>query len=435
MTTEKRLIGNKASYKVLTEAEDSLSASYVSANPDVINTTGVNFGECISLVSVDSVRLEHKKKKRREDTAAEKAERRYYLRNMAFLIAGFCFNYTAYLALQALQSSLNSQGGVGVLSLAAMFAGIMVSSAFICPYVISRFGERRVLQFGTIAFANLIAGNAVGNNVYLVFSFFMFGLVSGTFFPSQFRYVSLTSKAYAAVTGQTLDIVLTKFSGAFFTFFVATHFTGNLISSLILEPRKVPVVSTLYNSSDRFNFTTLHNDHALSTEHSTAVLPAKAGSINTAGNTNQEDSSWYYGNCPASGLGIKLAVDETSRLVLMGTFGVLIILGGLCLLSLRPVNTDQPEGGRVTTTSSRRTTLSLETDSADADTSPEESEPLCWSRLSSWPMFDTIRMAADIKMRRLIPLMVTVGVLKSFIYDDFNHVSASTPLLRRRFHL
>lgn len=148
---------------------------HLSVNADGISLTDGSFfdGDVLSLASSDTV-----------GPGCDSAERRYHLVNIALLIAGFCFNFTAFLALQSLQSTLNAEGGIGLLGLAMSAAGQMFSGALLSASAINYFGERRLLQFSAFGFANVIAANALRIDAYIVISFAMFGFLAGTFWPS-----------------------------------------------------------------------------------------------------------------------------------------------------------------------------------------------------------------------------------------------------------
>eukprot|EP00117_Sycon_ciliatum_P006348 scpid44781/ scgid9928/ Protein unc-93 homolog A len=348
----------------------------------------------------------------------DSAESRYHLVNVALLIAGFCFNFTAFLALQSLQSSLNSEGGIGLLGLSTMAAAQMITSSLASATAIQYFGERRLLQFSAIGFGNLILANALRINTYVVFSFCFFGFLSGTFWPSQYRYLTRSAKAYARITKQPVDTVLTRFNGAFFTFFVGTHFTGNLISSLILAPAHQDGGTGLPNATDPLgNFS--HSNISMAAHHSTAPQLLY---LNESSNMSlPTPSPWYFGDCPPSAANFKLLVDEQSRLTLMSVFGGLVTLGAICMLSLRPVH-------KPTISSQSRSEAHLIVEAspdelAEASGANEKSnqpKTFC-ERFKSSETYSTLRIIGDPRLYRLIPIIIVAATLKSFVYGDFNH--------------
>ncbi|MCJ8743954.1 hypothetical protein PDJAM_G00100580 [Pangasius djambal] len=61
-------------------------------------------------------------------------------KNVLVVSFGFLFLFTAYGGLQSLQSSLNAEEGMGVISLSVIYGTIILSSMFLPPIMIKNLG-------------------------------------------------------------------------------------------------------------------------------------------------------------------------------------------------------------------------------------------------------------------------------------------------------
>ncbi|XP_053398247.1 protein unc-93 homolog A-like [Mercenaria mercenaria] len=147
-------------------------------------------------------------------------------RNTFVLSGAFTAIFTAYLAIQNLQSSLNQEQGLGIISLSCMYACIIISG-ILASAIIHVFGEKKIL----------------------VISFICHVIYIGTNFIQPLRLADMAC-SYADRTSKDGHAVLSKLNGIFFAMFETTQITGNLISSLFLQHGS-------YESSSSANKTTV----------------------------------------------------------------------------------------------------------------------------------------------------------------------------------
>ncbi|KAH3891094.1 hypothetical protein DPMN_015183 [Dreissena polymorpha] len=155
-------------------------------------------------------------------------------RNVYILSAAFTAIFTAYIALQNLQSSLNQAAGLGIISLSCMYACIILSG-ILAPAVISAVGEKRIIVFSFICHVIYTGTNFYPTFGTLIPSSVLLGITAGPMWTSQSVYLSDMALSYASRTGADGHAILSKFNGIFFSMYETTQITGNLISSLVLQ--------------------------------------------------------------------------------------------------------------------------------------------------------------------------------------------------------
>lgn len=155
-------------------------------------------------------------------------------RSAIVLSASFTAIFTAYLAIQNLQSSLNQEKGLGIISLSCMYACIILSG-ILAPAVLNIIGEKWSLIIPFICHVIYTGTNYYPTFATLLPSSILLGLTAGPMWTSQSVYLSQKAYSYAERTGKDGHAILSRFNGVFFCMFETTQITGNLISSLVLK--------------------------------------------------------------------------------------------------------------------------------------------------------------------------------------------------------
>lgn len=155
-------------------------------------------------------------------------------RNVLVLSGAFTAIFTAYLAIQNLQSSLNQEAGLGIISLSCMYACIILSGV-LAPAIINLFGEKRILVVSFIGHVIYTGTNFYPTFTTLIPSSVLLGLTAGPMWTSQSVYLSEMAYSYTLNYGKDGHAILSKFNGIFFAMYETTQITGNLISSLVLQ--------------------------------------------------------------------------------------------------------------------------------------------------------------------------------------------------------
>ncbi|KAK3778918.1 hypothetical protein RRG08_013179 [Elysia crispata] len=160
-------------------------------------------------------------------------------RSCIALCAAFIFTYSAFEAIQSLQSSLNSTGHLGELSLSILYLFVLLGCflAPVCARLIGHKGILCVSFFGHLCYtctnffptwATLLPVSAVQ------------GVLTGGLGMSQSVFITSISTSYnhyKMLPKSRLYGTMSFFNGIFFCCFKATHITGNVLSSAILQSK------------------------------------------------------------------------------------------------------------------------------------------------------------------------------------------------------
>ncbi|XP_076106023.1 protein unc-93 homolog A-like [Mytilus galloprovincialis] len=214
------------------------------------------------------------------------------IRNTYILSASFFFVFTAYLAIQNLQSSLNQEAGLGVTSLSCLY-GFIIISAVLAPTVLKVIGGKLALVIAWILHIVYTLCNFYPTFGTLIPSSILLGLVSGPLWTAQSIYITRNAYSLADRTGKDAHVLLSRLNGIFFTIYELTQISGNLVSSAVL-----------YKSAS-------HSSNASSTTCGVSDCPAISGNATVL---DQPSSDVVY-----TMLGVFLVFDVIG-LILTATF-------------------------------------------------------------------------------------------------------------------
>ncbi|XP_046330249.2 protein unc-93 homolog A-like [Haliotis cracherodii] len=155
-------------------------------------------------------------------------------RGSVVLSVAFFAAFTAYMAIQNLQSSLNQAADLGIISLSVLYACI-IFSGILAPAVIKFLGVKKSLILSWICHILYTGSNFYPTFYTLIPSSILLGAISGFMWTGQSIYISVCAFSLAKSTDKTEYDVLSKLNGLFFTLFETTQITGNLVSSLVLQ--------------------------------------------------------------------------------------------------------------------------------------------------------------------------------------------------------
>ncbi|XP_022096277.1 protein unc-93 homolog A-like isoform X2 [Acanthaster planci] len=154
-------------------------------------------------------------------------------KNLIVLSLAFLFNFTAYSALQNLQSSLHATAGVA--SLAVIYGGIIISSLF-APALIRAIGTKWAIAVCIFCYTLFTIANYYPREYTLIPAGLILGLAGAPLWISQGTYLTTTAISYADIKNKVPENVINQFNGIFFFFFQGSQITGNLVASLVLYP-------------------------------------------------------------------------------------------------------------------------------------------------------------------------------------------------------
>ena len=138
-------------------------------------------------------------------------------------------------AIQNLQSSLHERGGLGVATLACAYGAVFCSS-FVTPAIIYHTGVKAAIMAAWVGHCIFVLCNYFPHWLTLIPGSLVMGVLSCPLWTSLEIY--MTSLARQEVSDQrrqtTFHASFSRLNGAFFSIFMGSQFSGNLISSTIL---------------------------------------------------------------------------------------------------------------------------------------------------------------------------------------------------------
>lgn len=160
-----------------------------------------------------------------------------FKKNLVLLCVSFIFIFNAFRAIQNLQSSLNSDGYLGIISMSCIH-GTMCVTCLWAPVVINQFTAKWTLVCGMSTYILWIAANFYPRFYTLIPFGILVGVGKGILWTAESSYILKLSFDYSRVTKEGLDKEMFRFHGIFLACFQTTHIWGNLISSLVLHSAK-----------------------------------------------------------------------------------------------------------------------------------------------------------------------------------------------------
>nr|XP_033791266.1 protein unc-93 homolog A [Geotrypetes seraphini] len=170
-----------------------------------------------------------------------------HLKNVIVVSIGFLLLFTAYGGLQNLQSSLNVEGGLGVLSLSVIYGALIASSMFLPPIIIKSIGCKWSVVAAMCCYITYTVGNFYPSRYTLIPTAFLLGLGGGPLWTGKSTYLTTIGNKYAEKSGKLGKDIVNQYFGIFFLIFQLSGVFGNLISSLIFSQNSTKV--EILNSS------------------------------------------------------------------------------------------------------------------------------------------------------------------------------------------
>lgn len=155
-------------------------------------------------------------------------------RDIHILSWAFLLIFLAYGAAQNLQSTLNTDGDLGTISLGILYTSFTVSSLF-ASSVVRKLGSKNALLLGTTGYWLYIAANLkpswytmVPASLYLGFAAAILWVGEGTYLTSAARSQSNDHKLHEGT-------VIGHFNGEFWAIFASHQLVGNLLTLFLLK--------------------------------------------------------------------------------------------------------------------------------------------------------------------------------------------------------
>ncbi|KAM8963741.1 protein unc-93 homolog A isoform 3-T3 [Lycaon pictus] len=155
------------------------------------------------------------------------------LKNVLVVSFGFLLLFTAYGGLQSLQSSLYREEGLGVTALSTLYGGVLLSSMFLPPLLIKKFGCKWTIVVSMCCYVAFSLGNFYASWYTLIPTSILLGLGAAPLWSAQCTYLTIMGNTEAKNVGKVGRDVVNQYFGIFFLIFQSSGVWGNLISSLV----------------------------------------------------------------------------------------------------------------------------------------------------------------------------------------------------------
>ncbi|XP_046853528.1 protein unc-93 homolog A-like isoform X2 [Xenia sp. Carnegie-2017] len=167
------------------------------------------------------------------------------------VVVGFAFLllFTSFQSIQNLQSSLNEEENIGLISLIIVYTSLIISCMFVPPMLISRIGCKWTLVASMSCYVAYIAANYYPRWYTLGFTSVLLGFGAAPLWSSKCAYLTTTAISHAKHNSIPQDVVITRFFGIFFMIFQSAQVWGNLISSEVLKQSEQSLKSNFTNQS------------------------------------------------------------------------------------------------------------------------------------------------------------------------------------------
>ncbi|XP_049548985.1 UNC93-like protein [Anopheles darlingi] len=195
----------------------------------------------------------------REKVQLRKGEKWRILKNIITVSFAFMVQFTAFQGTANLQSSINAQDSLGTVSLAVIYAALVISCIFLPTLVIRKLTVKWTLCFSMLCYAPYIASQFYPRFYTLIPAGVLLGLGAAPMWASQATYLTQLGQVYAKLTDQPVEAIIVRFFGFFFLAWQTAELWGNLISSLVLSSGAHGAAPASFE--DGLNGTSSHSSH------------------------------------------------------------------------------------------------------------------------------------------------------------------------------
>ncbi|XP_059141112.1 uncharacterized protein LOC131928947 isoform X2 [Physella acuta] len=266
-----------------------------------------------------------------------------YVRNLIALSVVITLMFIAIGSVRNLQSSLNQEGGVGIVSMAVSFVGYMLGSV-VSISLVQTFQPSRCIVVSL--FPNLLY---IGSNIYpsmwlMAPTSFLQGVSMAVIWNAMSTYITLLSKGQAQRKSSSFEKVSSNFFGVFCLIYQSYHVIGNLISSLVLHSIDTGVPFS--NSSDVNNLS--FNIFQEKPHEVASVLPVDVSAglfdftekkVQTTTVDSNEIALCGASFCNYYRVGGALLINNETKCILFGTYmGCIVLAIFIAALFLEPLS-------------------------------------------------------------------------------------------------
>ncbi|KAL3536379.1 hypothetical protein ACH5RR_004840 [Cinchona calisaya] len=160
-----------------------------------------------------------------------------YKRDVHILSWAFLLIFLAYGAAQNLESTINTEGDLGTISLGILYLSFTFFSV-IASVVVGNLGTKNALILGTTGYWLFIAANLKPTWYTMVPASLYLGFTASIIWVAQGTYITSTARGHAIAYDLLEGTVIGKFNGEFWGMFASHQLVGNLITLALLRGGK-----------------------------------------------------------------------------------------------------------------------------------------------------------------------------------------------------
>jgi len=128
------------------------------------------------------------------DLVTSKKTKRNILKNILCVGLSWTFLFTAYSSIANLQSSLNSDGGLGTASLSIIYVSLIFSSLFIPTVMLDKFGIKKTIFISQLGYILYILSNIYPKYYTMIPAAVLIGLAAAPLWAAKVFKIFFFSK-------------------------------------------------------------------------------------------------------------------------------------------------------------------------------------------------------------------------------------------------
>ncbi|KAL6145961.1 hypothetical protein ACLB2K_056644 [Fragaria x ananassa] len=162
-------------------------------------------------------------------------KKRTHARDVHILSFSFLLIFLAFGAAQNLESSVNTDKGLGTTSLGIVYLSFALFSLVASP-VVRALGSKTALMLGTTGYWLFIAVHLIKQTWYIMYPISLYlGFASSIIWVEQGTYLTSAARSHARDNNLHEGTTIGNFNGEFWMMFACRQFVGNLLSLAILR--------------------------------------------------------------------------------------------------------------------------------------------------------------------------------------------------------
>ena len=357
------------------EDNDLLKTSFVVPN------NLMNINDSMDILKHEET--DEKKEKRSLDETKNicQSEKTMYMKNLIVISVSLMFIFVAYMSLRNLQSSINHEGGLGLITLSVVYIFFFLG-CILATSIVQHIRPKPAIMVAMVFNTIYTLANFYPRFYTLIPAAVLVGIGMGSLWTAHATYVTNIAIAYADLTDKPLANVLSQFNGIYYVFYGLAQIIGGIIASTVL-----------HGNSHEQSHQDLNTTFTTSSEDATALSQTEVYS-EFQSNEEVPQCGAYYCFSTASTTSSKAQVPQTTLYLLLSIYAGCSVLGLLILIVfLNPL-----KGAMKKPTSTICTQLA-----------------------------SVFHWVAQVRVVLIIPLMSYTLFQAGFLFGDFTKVTTSTP--------